>query len=184
MNKHVAFLICCLFVVGVGSTQAQLSTVKGTLTNAQNSNPLESINLYLASLEANFSTGTVSDSLGNYTFDDLSSGRYELEITAVGYQPATKVITLKEGESRTLNIKLQPATYELSGIVVSNTQETSTKPTTIQHISAEEIKQVDLGTVADVARMLPAAHVATNSRGQTILYLRNSADRQTAQFFN
>ncbi len=185
MKIRFAFLIfCCLLLCNLSSLQAQTSAIEGTLTNAENSKAIESANLYLASLETEFSTGAISDSLGNYAFDNLSAGRYELEVTAVGYQSATKVITLQEEETETINITLQPATYELNEIVVSNKQQTNTNPTTIQRISAEEIEQVDLGTVADVARMLPAAHVATNSRGQTVLYLRNSADRQTAQFFN
>jgi len=185
MKKRYAFLFFCgLFIINLSTLQAQTSGIEGTITNAENSKTIEQANLYLKSSETEFLTGSVSDSLGNYSFDNLSAGRYKLEITAVGYQSATKGITLQNKETKTINIALQPTRYELSEIVVSNSQQTNTNPTTIQRISAEEIEQVDLGTVADVARMLPAAHVATNSRGQTILYLRNSADRQTAQFFN
>ena len=38
--------------------------------------------------------------------------------------------------------------------------------------------------VADVARLVPAAHVQTNSRGETLVYLRTAAERQIAAFLD
>jgi iron complex outermembrane receptor protein len=38
--------------------------------------------------------------------------------------------------------------------------------------------------VSELASLVPATHVQTNSRGQTILYFRNAGDRQVGQFFD
>lgn len=185
MIKFLSFLASCCFVISTfGSLQTQTATIEGQLTDDKTGEAVEGVNIYLSSQEAQFSTGVATDSEGNYMFRELSAGNYQLKITAVGYQQKTIPLTLGATEKRVLDIKLQPTRYELSEIVVSNTEQNVPATTTIQQIEADEIERIDLGTVADVARMLPAAHVATNSRGQTILYLRNSADRQTAQFFN
>lgn len=184
MYKFSAFYVCFFLLLNICTLQAQSSTVKGQVIDAQNGKVVINANIYVASSDTDFSTGAASDSLGNYRIKKLSAGRYQLKITAVGYQSTKKEITIQADEVRTLDITLQPTTYELNEIVVSKSQENETNTTTVQRIGAEDLEMVDLGSVADVARMLPAAHVATNSRGQTILYLRDSADRQTAQFFN
>lgn len=182
MKRFVAlFAFLSLLISGL---HAQTSTLRGQLTNAQNGEAIQGANISLLNLESESSMGMASDNRGRYSFQSLSEGGYELKITAVGYHPKVKEITLRADEAHVINIELHPTTYELSEIVVSKAQENNASLTTVQRIPAKDIEQVDLGTVADVARMLPAAHVATNSRGQTILYLRNSADRQTAQFFN
>ena len=185
MKKFLPFLLtCCFIITAFSSLQAQTATIKGQLTDDESGEPIQGVNIYLLNQETDFSSGVATNQEGQYTFRELAGGNYRLKITAVGYQPSTKQITLKATETRVLDIKLQPTKYELSEIVVSHTEQDVPSTTTIQRIEADEIKNIDLGTVADVARLLPAAHVATNSRGQTILYLRNSADRQTAQFFN
>ncbi len=185
MKKFLPFLLsCCFIITAFSSLQAQTATIKGQLTDDKSGEPIQGVNIYLSNQETDFSSGVATNQEGQYTFRELAGGNYRLKITAVGYQPSTKQIALKATETRVLDIKLQPIKYQLSEIVVSHTEQDVPSTTTIQRIEADEINNIDLGTVADVARLLPAAHVATNSRGQTILYLRNSADRQTAQFFN
>ncbi|MDZ7658757.1 TonB-dependent receptor [Fodinibius sp.] len=185
MKKFLSLLLsCCFIFTAFSSLQAQTATIKGQLTDDKTGEAIQGANIYLSNQETEFSSGAATNNEGRYTIRKLAGGSYQLKITAVGYQSKTKQVTLKATETQVLDIKLQPIKYELSEIVVSHTEQNFPKTTTIQQIEADEIKNIDLGTVADVARLLPAAHVATNSRGQTILYLRNSADRQTAQFFN
>jgi len=185
MKKFLSFLVtCCFIITAFSSLRAQTATIKGKLTDNKTGKPIQGANIYLSSQETEFSSGVATNQKGLYAFRELPGGSYQLKITAVGYQEKTQQLTLEASETQILNITLQPIKYELSEIVVSDTKENAPNTTTIQRIEADEIQNIDLGTVADVARLLPAAHVATNSRGQTILYLRNSADRQTAQFFN
>ncbi len=180
----IFFCTCFIVLVNAPNLLAQTSSLQGQIINARNGETLVGANIYLESTETDFTEGAASDAEGNFAFPELAAGDYRIRISAVGFQSRERKITLQSNEARVLNIKLQPSTYELSEIVVSGTERTDTSPTTIQRIPAEDLAVQDLATVADVARSLPAAHVATNSRGQTILYLRNSADRQTAQFFN
>ncbi len=55
---------------------------------------------------------------------------------------------------------------------------------TVQNIALAGIEQQDAVSMADVVRLVPAAHVQTNSRGETLLYLRNAGERQVALFFD
>lgn len=55
---------------------------------------------------------------------------------------------------------------------------------TLIRIPTREIAERDAMSAADVARLVPAAHVQTNSRGETLLYLRDAGERQVGIFFD
>lgn len=75
--------------------------------------------------------------------------------------------------------------YDLAEIVVSTANASEPEPpTTVQKISLAGINREDAVGVSDVLRLLPATHVQTNSRGETLLYIRNAGERQVALFFD
>ena len=74
--------------------------------------------------------------------------------------------------------------YNLAEIVITNDETAPESPSTLQKVSLAELTRMDAGTVSDVARLIPATHVQTNSRGESLLYLRNAGERQVALFFN
>lgn len=57
-------------------------------------------------------------------------------------------------------------------------------PYTMVEIEPKALKQIDALAVADLARLVPAARVQTNSRGETLVYLRNAGERQVAAFLD
>lgn len=74
---------------------------------------------------------------------------------------------------------------ELSEIVVHGVHAVPAPlPYTIVEIEPRTVRQLDAVAVADVARAVPAAHAQTNSRGETLIYLRNAGERQVAAFLD
>lgn len=51
-------------------------------------------------------------------------------------------------------------------------------------IGADAIEKVDSATLFDIVQLAPATHLQTNSRGEKLVYLRNSGERNVAVFFN
>lgn len=78
------------------------------------------------------------------------------------------------------------AHYELGEIVVGAGGNQAPRPTgaTMQRVSLAGIAQSDAASIDGVLRSVPAAHVQTNSRGEALVYLRNSGERQVAIFFD
>lgn len=74
--------------------------------------------------------------------------------------------------------------YGLTEIVVSSGRDRTTTASTVQKVSLAQIARTDAVSISGVARLIPAAHVQTNSRGETHVYLRNSGERQVAFFFD
>lgn len=85
-----------------------------------------------------------------------------------------------EGARDTLRV------YDLGEIVISAVPDAIPVevPHTLARVRVDEIEQRDAISVADVATLIPAAHVQTNSRGETLIYLRDAGERQVAVFFD
>jgi iron complex outermembrane receptor protein len=175
--------ITALLILPLSPSYGQTAAVEGVVVSAETGEALPGVNV-AARADGNVAGGGATDVGGAFRVEGLAAGEYVVRATAVGYTPATERVRLENGQTRSIRFRLEQQAQELNEIVVRSTRSQEATPTTVQRLSTAEIVRQDPATVADVARLLPAAHVATNSRGQTILYFRGSADRQTGQFFN
>ena len=74
--------------------------------------------------------------------------------------------------------------YDLNEIVVNDGSTPDAEILTLQRIRLAEIARTDAATVSGLTRLIPAAHLQTNSRGESLVYIRNAAERQVAVFFD
>lgn len=64
---------------------------------------------------------TQTDSLGNYSIENIAEGNYRIQITASGFQTLKKNITVKINENNILNFDLSSTENQLNEVVVSGT---------------------------------------------------------------
>lgn len=57
-------------------------------------------------------------------------------------------------------------------------------PFATTRVASRGLQLRDPTSVADAVRLIPGAHVQTNSRGETLIYLRNAAERQVSVFLD
>ncbi len=76
--------------------------------------------------------------------------------------------------------------YELGEIVVGPDSVAARRPyvATVQRVGLAAIAQADAASVDRILRSVPGAHLQTNSRGETLVYLRGAGERQVAVFFD
>lgn len=74
--------------------------------------------------------------------------------------------------------------YDLGEVVVGTASGERVAPSTLQRIPLAAVDRLDAVDVAQAARLIPAAHVQTNSRGESLVYLRGAGERQVALFFD
>ena len=74
--------------------------------------------------------------------------------------------------------------YDLEEIVVSSGSVFEAEANTITRVSIADLERHNAASVSDLARTIPAAHIQTNSRGESLIYIRNAGERQVALFFN
>ncbi len=74
--------------------------------------------------------------------------------------------------------------YDLAEIVIEGSEQQAASVATVQRVALAGIAQADAASVDRVVRLIPGAHVQTNSRGERLVYLRNAGERQVALFFD
>jgi len=76
--------------------------------------------------------------------------------------------------------------YELGDIVVtpSGASTDVSSISTTQRINLAAIAQADAPSIDNVLRRIPSAHLQTNSRGESLIYLRGAGERQVSLFFD
>jgi len=118
MTLRTLFASVCLslLLVPTASAQSNRGTVAGTVTDAQGQ-PLPGVQVVDPALQR----GTTTDAAGQYRIDHLPLGDHTLEFRFVGYQTAVREITLKAGETATVDVTLKTQVLETEGVTVTGT---------------------------------------------------------------
>ena len=169
-------------VAAPASWAQSTGVLRGRVLHASTGDPAVRVNVHVQG--DGVQTGTVTDARGRYRIA-LPPGTYRVVWSGVSLRPAVREVTIAGGETQTLDLTLAVRSYDLNEIVVEGGRFGRSKTTTtLQTVEAAAIQRQDAADVSELAPLLPATHVQTNSRGQTILYFRNAGDRQVGQFFD
>ncbi|MGB3143380.1 MAG: TonB-dependent receptor [Maribacter sp.] len=107
------FLVITYLVWGI--VYAQDITISGTTTS--NGEPLAFVNIYLK----NTQIGTSSNESGLYSLKSVSSGKYTLIASTLGYKTFSTVLNIQEGKDLLVDIKLEPNIESLDEMVITGT---------------------------------------------------------------
>jgi iron complex outermembrane receptor protein len=158
------------------------TVLRGRVLEADSRAPIERANVLVRS--ENERKGTSTDAEGRFRLS-VCPGEYVLEVSAVGYEGARRTVTVEAGAARSVTVTLATRDYSLNEIVVRDQRRAGADAvSTVQQVDYAAIESQDAADVSELAELVPATHVQTNSRGQTILYFRNAGDRQVGQFFD
>lgn len=115
LRFFLPFIFIVTFLAWAGITYGQEASVSGKVLNGEKRVEAASVRL----LKTSF--GTLSDSLGSYSFSLLQPGVYTLSVSAVGYMPSNRQFMLKEGDSLRLDIQLREAGGQMDEVVITGT---------------------------------------------------------------
>ena len=92
----------------------QAGTVTGRVTAAARETPLEGITIV-----ARGTRGTVTDGEGRYVLTGVPAGQDTIEFRWLGYRPRREALTIAAGQTRNLDIVLEPAPVRLGEVLVT-----------------------------------------------------------------
>ena len=95
------------------TAQTWAQSISGTVVD-ENNQPLPGV----AVLVVGTGKGMATDFDGNYTVTGLTPGELTVEFSFIGYQKATRTVTVKAGANTTLNVKMEVETNQLDEVVV------------------------------------------------------------------
>ncbi|MCE7059349.1 TonB-dependent receptor [Dyadobacter sp. CY343] len=110
------FLPILLFIFTSSFAQTYTSTIRGTVRDADTGSPLVGATVQLVQGQ----TGTITGPDGNFRFDKLDVGRYQLTVTYVGYETISiPEILLESGKENVVQVRLSPSGRQLQEATVS-----------------------------------------------------------------
>ena len=154
MKSYLIVLLMIFMSVTTGF--CQFATIKGQLTDAATKE-------YVTGAQVILNNGmfqTTTNTTGQFSFENITAGTYDLMIQFIGYENDITTISISEGEIKTLTHSLQPAAFQLEAIQVTAEPEIQT-----ESISAVDIQLRSINTSQDVLRMVPGLFIAQHAGG-------------------
>ena len=139
--KKIIYIICFLTLQFPLYSQSLSGTIKSDIPI-----PFASISVKGQSI------GTASNADGFFEINDIKAGSYELVFSAIGFNKLKKNISIQAGKN-TLDIILEPSSYDIEQVVVTGTmKETflSTSPVKVDVVTQKFLKKVATSNVMEV----------------------------------
>ena len=163
MKKILTFLFSLLLVSSswadnTGNAHTKLS---GRITDKLGE-PLIGVSIYFSELK----TGTVTDSIGNYTMDNLPKRIMLVQITALGYKMIAENIDLKTTDKK--DFVLTESVVEINEVVVtgqSGSTQMTKLPTPMSIITLKELQQQSSTNLIDAISSQPGISQITTGSG-------------------
>lgn len=111
----IPIILMVIFLVHGLQSSSQVSSVSGIVVNG--AKPIAAASVRL--LKTSF--GVVSDSLGFFFLPNLKAGTYTMAVSGVGFAGITRQISLKDGESLSVDIQLSEAKGNMDEVVITGT---------------------------------------------------------------
>ena len=112
------------------------NTISGTITDAENSGPLEQVSVYIPQLEK----GTITDENGNFTINNVPEGNYKIGVSYLGYETYSTSFEINEGNN-SFSYAMVPSVIEMDEVVLS---------TPFHKLERENVMKVEQKSIAEL----------------------------------
>lgn len=165
ISKHSVFTLCAFLFTAV-QVLAQSAKIKGVVMDSTLNEPA----IVTLELKGAKVMSAASDVDGNFLFEKLPAGKYELNTTGMGFAPKKIIdITLKDKETLVLDFWMHAESSELEAAVITATAITNSSRAVINEvklatqvangISQEQIKISQDRNAAQVMSRIPGVTV-------------------------
>jgi iron complex outermembrane receptor protein len=157
-------MLLLVFTPAAAKTIPGNNNIRGKITDKATGLPIAGATVSIPDL--NLVTST--NSYGIYTLRQLPAGEYLVQVTALGYASATRLIDL--GNTYSVDFKLSVSSYELADVVVTALGNTTTKqrtPMPITVVTHRMMLQGVANTVIDEITSQPGINETTEGPGTT-----------------
>lgn len=146
---HIAFWGLLFFHIWEATANSNIHTISGRVTEDKTSIPLPGASILIKGTYL----WAVSNQNGEFTIQGVQEGTYQLEVSFLGYVPATIPVKV-HGPIRQLDIKLKENTLALDDVVVTAQAPKSELNTTLT-IGSNALEHLQVSNVSDISALLP-----------------------------
>ncbi|WP_025862723.1 carboxypeptidase regulatory-like domain-containing protein [Prolixibacter bellariivorans] len=137
MKKICAFLFLSFLLFPAYQLFAQ--SIEGRITDSETGAPLQQATVSIRGT----SMGRIAGKEGQYKFENLKPGTYQLNVSFIGYEPTEKEVTVKAGKTTQADFHLISKIYQQEQILVTGNQVATTRelvPLTTSVVNEAEIE--------------------------------------------
>jgi len=176
MIKIFSVLIFAWIITSNLSAQQPTQTIRGTITDNASNAPLPYVSVIL--LSTNF--GTVTDSMGNFTLKSVSVGRYNIQVSTIGYESfVLKEVQVSSGKEVFLNISMKEISISLSEVTIKPKINKEQPINRIASVSAKMLSVEDANRYAggfdDPARLVSSFAGVTSDVSNNAIVVRGNS---------
>lgn len=151
MKKMKLVVLASIYTILFGvvnlSAQGPVQTLKGRVVDADSEISIPGVNVVI--LELTPQLGTITDLDGYFVLENVPVGRYTIQVSFLGYEPAIlSEVLIGSGKEVVLNIKLKEAFKELGEIVVKPKQRKDKAANNMATLSARSFSVEEAGRFA------------------------------------
>ena len=180
--RRTAFLLLSLPAIavaqGTGTVRGQISSAAGPIQGAHASIDIPP-------------RAAITDASGSYALRGLPAGRYDVVVTALGYEPQRRTVSVSGNRETTLDVTLEQGSLMLSSVVTTATRtptEANKVATTVNVLAAKQIETSPARESQDLLREIPGVELPRSSSlvGGTaqIVSMRGVDEGRTAVLFD
>jgi outer membrane receptor protein involved in Fe transport len=155
MKRNFAILSLVFMLIST-FTRAQNASLNIIVTDSENANPIENVSVLIS----NNLKIAATDALGHFNFDKITTGKYTITCSHIGYTNTITDVFVKDNSTTTLNIKLKTNSLTFSSITLA-----SNKTNLYSKISTIDLLLRPVNSAQDVLRMVPSLFIAQHAGG-------------------
>lgn len=114
-------------------------SIDGKITDSETGDPLRQATVSIRGT----SMGRIAGNEGQYKFENLKPGTYQLKVSFIGYEPTEKEVTVKAGKTTQADFQLISKIYQQEQVLVTGNQVATTRelvPLTTSVVNEAEIE--------------------------------------------
>ena len=138
--------------------------ISGKVTDGKTGETLPGANVIME----NTLKSTVTSQNGMFHFKQLTKGEYNLTISYIGYETLKQKVLVEK--NTTINIQLKSSVYLQDEVIIEGTRANERTPMTVQNISKDEIKSLNMGQDVPFLINSTPSVVTTSDAGTGIGY--------------
>ncbi len=187
MKKEFAFVCLAILLCEMGLSQKGFSqkmmvtAIKGSIKDMDTQQPLPGASIVI--MESNPLIGTTTDADGFFTISNIPVGRYNLNISYIGYEPVIlSEILVQSGKEVILQIDLKELATEVNAVRISS--KASNKEQAINPMAMISTRQLNMeeasryaGGIDDPARLATSFAGVAGSLSSNAIVIRGNAPK-------
>lgn len=157
MKTYLWILLCIL------STKVfaqRMGNINGKILDGKTNQPIEYVGIILSNkTDSTKKIGVVTNNAGEFSFNAVANGDYKIRISAMGYNPITKNISVSGMAVNIGTLKMQEDAIALKDIAVSGRYALATVKKDTVEFNADAYKTRPNAAVEDLLKKLPGVTV-------------------------